>query len=831
VTRFQNYDPFGRPGLIVPPDGSSHATTLTYHGAQQVDRRLAVATGAGGAESQQTTTEIYDRQGRLYQVIEPAGGTATTYGYDPGNRLISVSSTGSGVTQRRSFTYDLRGFLTAETHPEKGLSGNGTVSYSQYDPRGHARQKTDGPNNLQLSYDLAERLTTVADNNNGGRLLKQFVYGSANSGVDYRKGKVQQASRFNYITLGTFNYTDEVRETYTYGGVGGRVSNRLTGNYINGGLSDSFTQNFRYDFLGNLQSQDYPQCVTCSTPAPRTVNYGYDRGRLISVAASAPAAVTYASTIGYGLNRVINQVVHGNGITDTIAGDPNDLGRPAAITAAFGSTPRWSTGTYAYDGAGDVKAIGSSSFGYDGLGRLTSSNLVLDAVPPATPTTRQQSYQYDAFGNLTLVGSLNTPTSPSTNRLTTPGTAYDAAGNMTTWNGAATYGYDALNQLAHFTSGTQEFYFLYTAEDERLWTYQVNGAAINRWTLRDLGGKVLREYTYDNNSFVWTVADDYIYRDGQLLAAETPLGVRHFSLDHLGTPRLVTNAAGAKTAYHVYYPYGQEATAIAQDTVERLKFTGHERDLANTASDQDDLDYMHAREASPLTGRFLSGDPLLQVGRAKGKPQLWNRYSYALNNPLVFVDPTGEDVSIALTFLGALSEQQKAELIRLITNYFLNLKIGNVFVFDAAKFNESNTSLFGLFSPTGVGKITIDANAFGVSRPSLVTAGGVLQDSTLSAGQKLQTIANIASHELLAHQFHTTKYESQDALVYARGTIGVYDPEVRARYGTVADHAALVDPYTRENVINGPIPIHAADLLKAQQILGLSRLDPPTPQP
>jgi RHS repeat-associated protein len=55
----------------------------------------------------------------------------------------------------------------------------------------------------------------------------------------------------------------------------------------------------------------------------------------------------------------------------------------------------------------------------------------------------------------------------------------------------------------------------------------------------------------------------------------------------------------------------------------------------------DDLDYMHARFCSPLTGRFLS------VDRSKGspdpaRPQSWNRYSYSLNNPLKYVDPDGQ---------------------------------------------------------------------------------------------------------------------------------------------------------------------------------------------
>ncbi len=48
---------------------------------------------------------------------------------------------------------------------------------------------------------------------------------------------------------------------------------------------------------------------------------------------------------------------------------------------------------------------------------------------------------------------------------------------------------------------------------------------------------------------------------------------------------------------------------------------------------------MHARFGSPVTGRFLSVDPVL--GRA-AQPQSWNRYSYALNNPVNYTDPTGE---------------------------------------------------------------------------------------------------------------------------------------------------------------------------------------------
>jgi len=177
----------------------------------------------------------------------------------------------------------------------------------------------------------------------------------------------------------------------------------------------------------------------------------------------------------------------------------------------------------------------------------------------------------------------NTPTSPQTNRLT-GATAYDAAGNLTSWNGAVC-NYDEFNQMTHMTSGSQDWVYLYTADDERIWSYNIP-ANSSRWALRDLGGKVLREYLSTGR---WSVRTDYFYRDGLLLAAETQTGQRHFHLDHLGTPRLVTRGSGYSAAYHVYYPFGEEATAFNQDS-ERMKFTGHERDLASPAGAGDDLD-------------------------------------------------------------------------------------------------------------------------------------------------------------------------------------------------------------------------------------------------
>jgi RHS repeat-associated protein len=66
----------------------------------------------------------------------------------------------------------------------------------------------------------------------------------------------------------------------------------------------------------------------------------------------------------------------------------------------------------------------------------------------------------------------------------------------------------------------------------------------------------------------------------------------------------------------------------------RSRSTGKERDT------ETGLDYFGARYFSGAQGRFTSPDPLLSSAHIT-QPQSWNRYSYALNNPLKFTDPHG----------------------------------------------------------------------------------------------------------------------------------------------------------------------------------------------
>jgi RHS repeat-associated protein len=135
---------------------------------------------------------------------------------------------------------------------------------------------------------------------------------------------------------------------------------------------------------------------------------------------------------------------------------------------------------------------------------------------------------------------------------------------------------------------------------------------------------------------------DWIYRDGLLFATVDSSGTKYVHLDHLGTPRRITNSSRAVIASHDYYPFGEEITSSSQDS-EALKFPGHERDLRDPTKTTDDLDYMHARFYNPWLGRFLSTDPM---GGTPGAPQSWNRYSYVMNNPMKFIDPNGAEVMV-----------------------------------------------------------------------------------------------------------------------------------------------------------------------------------------
>ncbi len=545
-TTYSDFDPFGRPGLITPADGATHQIELTYWGVRQVDRNVKIATSTSGSESSFTTTEFYDRQGRLSKVWEPSGAGGanlnTLYGYDVDGRLASVShNTGGGPIQTRAFSYDHRGFLSSETHPEKGAGGGGAVTYLNFDARGHAGEKRDGSNsrNLLFTYDKAERLTSVTEGGAGGRALKQFVFGTSGAG----RGKLQTAKRWNYFPA--FGVTALVTETYGYGGPGRRTTSRSTQLNYFGANQERFDQGYTWNRDGSLQSLSYPRCF----------NGGRRRrdrrpDRVLRLRQWLPGERRRVRLAWVPLER--------NGRLDrSYQRGHRDRGeRPGTDPPAGGDSSRrlWLDsidGRLLLRWCGKRRGDQRRSLRFDGASRLVTAQMGQGGQ------TNTQAYAYDPFGNITGIttnGVLrSTPTSTSTNRLTSA--TYDEGGNLLTWNGQV-YAYDRLNMPTRRTVGGEDWIFAYTADDERIWSYRTTlGGSV--YTLRDLDGKVLRRH---DAHLGWTTFTDSIYRDaGNLLASETSSGVRtHFHLDHLGTPRILTSSTGAITRFYSYYPYGEE---------------------------------------------------------------------------------------------------------------------------------------------------------------------------------------------------------------------------------------------------------------------------------
>lgn len=319
----------------------------------------------------------------------------------------------------------------------------------------------------------------------------------------------------------------------------------------------------------------------------------------------------------------------------------------------------WCSGQYQYDAMGNIRTIGNDAYVYDTVGRLVSGT----ADYQRSGIYSRQDYSYDGFGNLRSVsrtaGSVGClgacemayTASSVTNRINSNGAAYDVPGNLTNID-SVTYEYDGVGSLTHESTGQEDRQFVYTADDERIATR--NGVSWT-WTVRGLDQKILREFTslevsgQPTSNRQW--AKDYVWRDGALLASVAPTSpgastttTLHYHLDHLGTPRVITEGANAVVGVHAYYPFGGELSLSQHEgSEELLKFTGHERDLL-AGGDPHTLDDMHARYFMAAAGRFLSVDPVLDLKRTLPHPQMWNRYTYVTNNPMRYTDPDGRDM-------------------------------------------------------------------------------------------------------------------------------------------------------------------------------------------
>ncbi|MBU7046623.1 MAG: RHS repeat-associated core domain-containing protein, partial [Theionarchaea archaeon] len=94
--------------------------------------------------------------------------------------------------------------------------------------------------------------------------------------------------------------------------------------------------------------------------------------------------------------------------------------------------------------------------------------------------------------------------------------------------------------------------------------------------------------------------------------------------------RLITDGSGDVTTDVSYTPFGEDVLNGKEDT---SLYTGKGKDVI-------DLYYYGARYYNPRIGRFITRDT---ASGSQDAPQTLNKYAYCLNNPLTYVDPTGNE--------------------------------------------------------------------------------------------------------------------------------------------------------------------------------------------
>ena len=108
-------------------------------------------------------------------------------------------------------------------------------------------------------------------------------------------------------------------------------------------------------------------------------------------------------------------------------------------------------------------------------------------------------------------------------------------------------------------------------------------------------------------------------------------------LDAVGSVRQLADASGSVTLSQSFDPFGSLRSQSGA-SASSYGFAGEWTDATG-------LQHLRARYYSPQQGKFLTSDPFPGF---MGMPQTQNRYAYALNNPILYTDPSGEFVFLPL---------------------------------------------------------------------------------------------------------------------------------------------------------------------------------------
>ena len=619
------YDALGRDlrGGIKRFDGQWQYVDKEYDSNGRVSR---ISLPFRDAQAAYWNTYSYDEYGRPLSLAE-ASGKNSSWTYNG----VSVTTVKDGITSTR--TTDASGNVISVS------DAGGTITYTLRNDGQPSSVTAPGNVVTSFSYDDYGRRTKIEDPS-AGIQIDSYVWNSDGSSVHTHtnpNGKII-TYKDKYGRTTSVERPGEYNTAYSYDTYG-----RLNSECSTNGTGVEYT----YDAFDRVLSSR--ETVPDGKWLRKTVCYG-DQGVLLSVQYESQSGVITTENFAYdnGYNTIIT--LPDETIVRCLMSE-DDLGLATGIiTGVIG------------------REYGFTAFGLPTYRKIDDGNL------------QDFTYQFDPLtGNLlSRTDGLNNQTEQfgydSLNRLTSIGNrviAYADNGNITSIGGVGTMDYGASSRPYQITALHPESDGLVPSRVQN-----VSYTCYSRPSILTEGGKSAA-FTYDDdgNRVKMYVADGSTqlltryYVGGRYEFDQSPEGTKerlylggdaysapmvlqrenggdwvayNIGRDYLGNITHIATLNGTLVAEYSYDPWGRlrdpetlEVYAAGEEPELFLGrgFTGHEHltwfGLIN----------MNARLYDPLLGRFLSPDPYVQ---APDFTQNFNRYSYALNNPLKYTDDTGE---------------------------------------------------------------------------------------------------------------------------------------------------------------------------------------------
>jgi RHS repeat-associated protein len=614
------YDAGGR--LVKHTEPWGRITSYAYAG-----RVTSVTDWLGTA-----TTEV-DTLGRPLAATDKKGlATRTTYGPFSAPWMVERAGFETTVSQR-----DAYGRVVVEVDADRGETD------TTYDGFGEALTFDDAAGrHYDMAYDALGRLVQRTDADG----ITRYTYDAAAHGIG-RIAAVENAGSvkaYGYDPLSRPNAL-----TLTIGG-------------------ETLHAGFDYDGKGRLHRVTYPQAPGVD---PLTVLREYDAyGNLVAVRDNAGGTPYWQLTGLDGAGRPAQETFR-NGVTAQRDFDPR-TGLVRHVGASHGATKLQDL-DYVYDKGlrmarradnlqGAPQTARNEVFDHDVLGRLTCGRFVNVPVghtgPVLAPARCALAVTYADNGNIVEKSGVGAytydPAHPHAVRSAGSDTyGYDAVGNQNVRPGVSSIDYTAFDLPERITLGGNgaQVTFAYDGDQQRILKRTTSEETVYFEDLyervRTLGGVgvALDAHRYYLGAGSATVV---LTRQAGLKQVAT-----YLHTDALGSTDLVTNGAGGIDERRSYDAFGARRSPTWGPAAPAGGFKPKGSPVGFTGQEGDDdlgLVNMRGRIYDPRLGRFLQTDPIVSHPHFG---QSWNPYSYVLNSPLDFVDPSGFDgKSLADRFLG-----------------------------------------------------------------------------------------------------------------------------------------------------------------------------------